>query len=205
MSSTKKKHWENVFLTKNETEASWYQPKPETSINFFIKNKIPKDARIIDVGGGDSHLIDHLLSMGYTNLYLLDISENAIQKIKKRLGTDASKVRFIVSDILDFQPDTTFDVWHDRASFHFLTTDDEIKKYTRLVTNTIRTNGFLFIGTFSESGPLKCSGLAITQYSESKLNTVFGIEFKKQECFSEDHKTPFDTIQNFIFCTFKKI
>ncbi len=205
MNTTKKEHWENVFATKNETEVSWYQPKPETSVNFFVENNIPKNARIIDIGGGDSYLIDHLLAMGYTHLYLLDISENAIQKIKKRLGANADKVTFIVSDILDFHPDTSFDVWHDRASFHFLTTENEIKNYTQLVTNSIRPNGFLFIGTFSESGPLKCSGLDITQYSVEKMEAVFETYFELENCFTEDHNTPFNTTQNFIFCTFKKI
>ncbi len=202
--SEKKQHWENVFSTKKETEVSWYQQKPETSINFFIENDIPKEVKIIDIGGGDSYLIDYLLEMGYKNLFLLDISENAIQRIKNRLGANAEKITFIVSDVLDFQSETTFDVWHDRASFHFLTAENEISYYKKLVSNSIHENGFLFMGTFSENGPLKCSGLEITQYSEAKFETVFGNEFEKIKCFEENHQTPFDTIQNFIFCTFKK-
>ena len=200
----KKDHWEKVFATKQETEVSWYQQKPETSINFFIDNDIPKEAKIIDIGGGDSYLIDSLLDLGYTNLFLLDISANAIERIKNRLGAKSSTVTFIVSDILEFQPETTFDVWHDRASFHFLTTEKEIVIYKNLVTNSISENGFLFIGTFSENGPLKCSGLEITQYSEEKFERVFGTNFSTVKCFEENHQTPFDTIQNFIFCTFKK-
>ena len=200
----KKAHWENVFATKQETEVSWYQQKPETSLQFFIDNQIPKTAKIIDFGGGDSYLIDNLLEMGYTDLFLLDISANAIERIKKRLGSKADKVTFIVSDVLDFQPKTTFDVWHDRASFHFLTEENEIADYRSLVTNAINENGFLFLGTFSENGPLKCSGLQITQYSESKLKSIFGTAFDKINCFIENHQTPFETIQNFIFCTFRK-
>lgn len=202
--SSKKQHWENVFSTKQETEVSWYQPKPQTSLHFFTENNIPKSAKIIDIGGGDSYLIDNLLELGYTNLYLLDISENAIVRIKNRLGKKAEKVTFIVSDIIDFQPQTTFDVWHDRASFHFLTNENDIVTYKRLVSNSIATNGFLFIGTFSESGPLKCSGLEITQYSEAKFEAIFGTDFDKISCFEENHQTPFDTTQNFIFCMFKK-
>lgn len=202
--TSKKEHWEKVFATKQETEVSWYQQKPEISINFFIENKIPKDAKIIDIGGGDSYLIDNLLEMGYSNLFLLDISENAINRIKNRLGAKAEKVTFIVSDIVDFQPEITFDVWHDRASFHFLTTENEIATYQKLVSNSIEENGYLFLGTFSENGPLKCSGLEITQYSESKFETIFGSDFSKIKCFEENHQTPFDTTQNFIFCTFKK-
>ena len=204
MSLDKKVHWENVFATKKETEVSWYQQKPETSIQFFVENNIPKDAKIIDIGGGDSYLIDSLLDLGYTNLFLLDISANAIERIKNRLGVKSEKVTFIVSDILDFQPKTTFDVWHDRASFHFLTSEKEIEMYKNLVSNSILENGFLFLGTFSESGPLKCSGLEITQYSEDKFEHIFGTNFSKMNCFEENHQTPFDTTQNFIFCTFKK-
>ena len=204
MSLDKKVHWENVFATKKETEVSWYQQKPETSIQFFVENNIPKDAKIIDIGGGDSYLIDSLLDLGYTNLFLLDISANAIERIKNRLGVKSEKVTFIVSDILDFQPKTTFDVWHDRASFHFLTSEKEIEMYKNLVSNSISENGFMFLGTFSENGPLKCSGLEITQYSEEKFEHIFGTNFSKMNCFEENHQTPFDTTQNFIFCTFKK-
>ena len=204
MNTSKKEHWQNVFATKQETEVSWYQSKPQTSINFFIESAIPKDAKVIDIGGGDSYLIDNLLELGYTNLFLLDISENAINRIKNRLGAKAEKVTFIVSDILDFQPETTFDIWHDRASFHFLTTEKDIDNYQKLVSNSLANNGFLFVGTFSENGPLKCSGLEITQYSKSKLERIFATDFTKLNCFTENHTTPFDTVQNFIFCTFKK-
>ncbi|MEC4003630.1 class I SAM-dependent methyltransferase [Flavobacterium sp. SUN052] len=200
----KKQHWEQVFATKLENEVSWYQQKPQTSINFFIENDIPKSAKIIDIGGGDSYLIDSLLVMGYTNLWLLDISQNAIERIKSRLGAKAENVTFIVSDVIDFQPITLFDVWHDRASFHFLTSEMEIESYRNLVSNSINSNGFLFLGTFSENGPLKCSGLEITQYSETKFDTIFGEKFQKIKCFTENHSTPFNTIQNFIFCSFKK-
>ncbi|GAA4073896.1 class I SAM-dependent methyltransferase [Flavobacterium cheonanense] len=202
--SPKKEHWEKVFATKQETEVSWYQQMPETSINFFIENSIPKEAKIIDIGGGDSYLIDNLLEMGYQNLFLLDISANAIERIKNRLGAKAENVTFIVSDIVDFQPETTFDVWHDRASFHFLTNENEITIYKELVSNAIASKGFLFLGTFSENGPLKCSGLEITQYSEAKFDAIFGSDFEKIKCFEENHQTPFDTNQNFIFCSFKK-
>lgn len=200
----KKEHWENVFASKLEKEVSWFQNKPQTSINFFIDNDIPKDAKIIDIGGGDSYLIDNLLELGFSNLFLLDISQNAIDRIKIRLGIEAEKVTFIVSDVLDFQPKTTFDVWHDRASFHFLTIKSEIGNYQELVSNSLANNGFLFIGTFSENGPLKCSGLEVTQYSESKFERIFNTNFNKIKCFTKDHRTPFETIQNFIFCTFKK-
>jgi len=201
---SKKEHWENVFATKQETEVSWYQQNPETSLDFFEEHSIPKDAKIIDIGGGDSYLIDNLLNMGYANLYLLDISENAIKRIKKRLGEKANQVTFIVSDILDFKPEIKFDVWHDRASFHFLTSPEDIATYSDIVTHALNDNGYLFLGTFSENGPLKCSGLEISQYSEEKFKTIFASDFDLQQSFTQDHQTPFNTVQNFIFCTLKK-
>ena len=200
----KKAHWENVFATKQQNEVSWYQPLPTESLQLFNQYQIPKSARIIDVGGGDSYLIDYLLGLGYTNLTLLDISEHAIERIKKRLGAKAASVTFIVSDILDFQPETPYEVWHDRASFHFLTTQSDIIQYKLIVTQSVAPNGFLFLGTFSENGPLKCSGLPIKQYNEAQFNSLFLPQFEKLNCFLEDHITPFSTIQNFIFCSFKK-
>ena len=200
----RKTHWENVFSTKQETEVSWYQQKPQTSINFFTENSISKDAKIVDIGGGDSYLIDNLLELGYTNLYLLDISKYAIEKIKKRLGENSSKVKFIISNILDFQTDVKFDVWHDRASFHFLTAPEDIQNYKNKVNDYTAENARLFIGTFSENGPKKCSGLDITQYRETSLNEVFEKYFTLANSFFKNHKTPFDTEQNFIFCSFKK-
>ena len=200
----KKQHWETVFTTKAENEVSWYQNEPKTSIQLIQACKVAKDAKIIDIGGGDSYLIDSLLELGYTNLFLLDISAAAIERAKKRLGEKAKKVTFIVSDSLHFQSDEKFDVWHDRASFHFFTTANDIEQYkTNMITNSTK-NGHLILGTFSEDGPLKCSGLSITQYSVEKMEAVFGEDFELENCFTEDHETPFDTVQNFIFCHYIK-
>ena len=200
----KKSHWENVFATKTETEVSWFQENPKTSVNFIKEFDLPKNSKIIDIGGGDSYFIDALLDLGFTNLYLLDISAKAIERIKDRLGEKSKKVTFIVSDILDFKSEITFDFWHDRASFHFLTQKNQIEKYATIVSKSIAKNGKMIIGTFSENGPKKCSALDITQYSETKMCEVFEGDFDKINCFTEDHKTPFDTIQNFIFCSFNK-
>lgn len=204
MENIKKNHWENVFSIKAENEVSWYQPNPETSIQLVKACKLPKDVRIIDIGGGDSYLIDSLIELGYTNLYLLDISENAIERSKKRLGANADKVTFIVSDVLDFNLVEKFDVWHDRASFHFLTKEEEVIKYKSNVLNSLNANGNFILGTFSTDGPLKCSGLDITQYSVEKMLELFEEEFEMENCFTEDHDTPFNTVQNFIFSHFKK-
>lgn len=202
--NSKKEHWENVFATKQENEVSWFQKLPQTSLDFISKLNISKQSKIIDIGGGDSYLIDALLEQGFENVTLLDISSKAIERIKTRLGTKADNVTFIVSDILDFKPTDSYDFWHDRASFHFLTEQHQIEKYASLVSNAIAKNGKMVIGTFSEKGPKKCSGLDITQYSESKIKAVFESEFQLIECITEDHQTPFDTIQNFIFCSFIK-
>ena len=149
-------------------------------------------------------MIDNLLEQGYESLTLLDISENAIERIKKRLGEKAEKVRFVVSDILDFSSIEKFDVIHDRASFHFLTKEEDIQKYATLLSDILEENGLYFVGTFSESGPLKCSGLEITQYSKEKFLKIFGNDFSLLNSFEEAHKTPFETTQNFIFCEFQK-
>lgn len=199
-----KEHWENVFEHKKETEVSWYQKTPETSIYFIKKSNLPKNAKIIDIGGGDSYLIDSLLELGYTNLFLLDISEKAIERTKKRLGEKSHFVTYIISDILDFNPSDKFDYWHDRASFHFITNKEQIKKYVDIVSNSLKDDCMVLIGTFSENGPKKCSGLDITQYSEEKLKDTFKNSFDCIECITVDHKTPFETIQNFIFCNFQK-
>lgn len=204
MENTKKQHWETVFTTKAENEVSWYQKEPQTSIQLIQACKVPKDAKIIDIGGGDSYLIDSLLDLGYTNLYLLDISDAAIERAKIRLGDKAKNVTFIVSDSLHFQSDEKFDVWHDRASFHFFTDVNDIALYRKNVKTNTNQNAHFIIGTFSEEGPLKCSGLPITQYTVEKMEAVFGDDFELENCFTEDHQTPFETVQNFIFCSFRK-
>ena len=202
MKLDRKKHWETVYETKNPDQVSWTQEIPKTSLEFIRSFKLNKDARIIDIGGGDSKLVDYLLEEEYKNITVLDISEKAIAKAKKRLGEKASKVNWIVSDIIEFEPDTSFDVWHDRATFHFLTTDDQIKKYIKIASKFVR--GYLIIGTFSQNGPKKCSGLEIKQYNEEELTSELKKGFDKIRCVSEDHTTPFNTIQNFLFCSFKR-
>lgn len=202
MALNRKKHWETVYETKTPDQVSWTQETPKTALDFIKSFGLSKTARIIDVGGGDSKLVDYLLEAGYENITVLDISLQALEKSKQRLGTKAKKVTWVVSDITDFKPETTYDIWHDRATFHFLTAPDQVEKYKDIVKNSV--TGFLIIGTFSEKGPKKCSGLDIQQYSEETLTTAFQNDFEKLQCITEDHKTPFDTTQNFLFCSFKK-
>lgn len=200
----RKKHWEEIYTTKELHEVSWYQPTPQTSLDFISMFDLPKFAKIIDVGGGDSFLVDHLLDLGFENVTVLDISEKAIDRAKKRLGERAEKVKWIVADAANFTPTETYDFWHDRAAFHFLTDEKDIKTYVETAHKALEKNGVLAIGTFSEQGPKKCSGIEITQYSKEGLTEIFGDLFTRVACLQVDHKTPFDTVQNFTFCTFRK-
>ena len=201
----RKKHWENIYQTKQLTEVSWFQPTPQTSLDLIGGFNLPLSAKIIDIGGGDSLLVDHLLDVGYQNITVLDISEAAIVRAKKRLGERADAIQWIVSDASQFSTSEKYDLWHDRAAFHFLTTPDEIESYLKTARQSIKPAGALIIGTFSEQGPKKCSGLDIKQYSEESITHLFARGFEKIKCFTLDHKTPFDTVQNFIFCTFRRI
>ncbi|QOW09667.1 class I SAM-dependent methyltransferase [Kaistella flava (ex Peng et al. 2021)] len=201
MNLDRKKHWETVYETKNPDEVSWTQEIPKTSLAFIGSFGLDKSAKIIDIGGGDSKLVDYLIDQGFKNITVLDISEKSFEKAKVRLGEKAKKVTWIVSDILDFEPTEIYDIWHDRAAFHFLTTEAEIEKYKSIVEKAV--NGYLVIGTFSENGPLKCSGLEISQYSKEKLTSTFKNNFEKIDSILEDHETPFGTTQNFLFCSFK--
>ena len=203
MENSNKKHWETVYETKNPDQVSWTQEIPKTSLNFIHSFGLDKKAKIIDIGGGDSKLVDFLLEEGFENITVLDISQKAIEKAQLRLGSKANKVNWIVSDITQFTPSTQYDIWHDRAAFHFLTSEVDIDKYVEIVKNSV--SKYVIIGTFSENGPQKCSGLEIKQYSQETLTKLFQKDFQIIECFNEDHTTPFDTKQNFIYCSLKKM
>lgn len=202
MEKNNKKHWDNIYETKKSDEVSWTEEIPVTSLNFIHSFRLNKKAKIIDVGGGESKFIDFLLDEGFENVSVLDISSKALDKAKERLGKRAKKVNWIVSDITKFIPDTTFDVWHDRATFHFLTQDSQITKYMKTIRKSVA--GYLIIGTFSDKGPEKCSGLEIKKYSEETLSKELQNGFDKIRCLTEDHITPFNTKQNFLFCSFRR-
>ena len=194
-----KSHWEKIYKEKSPQEVSWTQEIPSTSITFFNEFNLNKTSPIIDVGGGESKFVDYLIDKGYQDVSVLDISENAINRTQDRLGEKAKNVNWIISDINDFIPHKKYALWHDRAVFHFLTSKNEIKRYTENVM--LNTENFI-VGTFSTSGPEKCSGLKITQYDESLLQKLFeeNMIIKKVEYIN--HVTPFETTQNFIFCSF---
>jgi len=200
-----KQHWENVFCTKQQNEVSWYQPVPQKSIDFLETQHISKADAVIDIGCGDSYFVDYLVNHNYENIHALDISENAIQRLQKRLGDKANAIHWIVSDILEFKPSTKYTYWHDRAVFHFLTQKNDIEKYVDLVNKAILAEGYLMIATFSKKGPLKCSGLNITQYDIEDLTALFSEQFSCIAAEYYEHPTPFNTTQHFTFCLFKKI
>ncbi len=200
----RKKHWEYIYLTKQLNEVSWYQPTPITSLEFVKIFQLPHQAKIIDIGGGDSLLVDHLLNEGYLDITVLDISQAAIDRAKLRLGDKAKIVKWINTDITTFQPTEQYDLWHDRAAFHFLTDDAEILNYLNAANKGLKESGKLIIGTFSENGPKKCSGIEIKQYTEDSMSNILKNYFEKIKCITLDHLTPFNTIQNFVFCSFRK-
>ena len=198
-----KKHWEHIYQTKSAHEVSWTQETPIGSLALIHICNLPKNARIMDAGGGDGLLVDHLLNEGFTQISVLDISDAAIEKAKRRLGARSRLVTWYVGDVLDFQSEENYDLWHDRATFHFQTNPDSINQYIKMVDKVVK--GYLIIATFSDIGPTKCSGLEIQQYNESDLKSIFEeAEFMNITCHREDHVTPFGTKQNFLFCQFKK-
>lgn len=196
-------HWEKVYETKTPEEVSWTQARPQTSLDLIHSAGLDRSASIIDIGGGDSKLVDFLLEEGYENITVLDISAKSLERAKARLGDKASKVKWVASDITSFVPDHDFDIWHDRAAFHFLTSPEQIDSYVNLVKKHVKK--FISIGTFSTNGPEKCSGLVIKRYDEPSLTSLFQPEFKPLSCMLEDHTTPFNTTQNFIFCTMERV
>ena len=203
MNNNLKNHWENIYEKKNEDEVSWFQQIPNSSIKL-IKSTGIVNPKIIDVGSGRSKLLKSLIDSGYNDLTYLDISEAALKKSKEFLGDQSNKVKWIAEDILNFKTEEKFDVWHDRAVFHFLTDQNLIDKYAELVSKNISNSGHLIIGTFSEKGPLKCSGLDVKRYSKELIEETFLKNFRLINTFHIDHKTPFNTTQNFLFSHFIK-
>src|SRR3989344_2074237 len=193
-----KEHWENIYQTKNTDEVSWYQEKPETSLNLISETSIEKNAKIIDVGAGASKLADNLLALGFRNITALDVSLNALNKSKKRLGDRANNVKWIVSDLREFETNDRYDFWHDRAVLHFLTEEEDIKKYIKLVRTYLKPKGYVIVSTFSINGPKRCSGLDIKQYAEDSAKKLFS-DFAHIKSFEEEHITPWGSSQIFIW------
>jgi 2-polyprenyl-3-methyl-5-hydroxy-6-metoxy-1,4-benzoquinol methylase len=196
-----KTHWEKVYTTKAPEQVSWYRPHLETSIALIEQSVISRDAPIIDVGGGESTLVDDLLARGFQNVTVLDVSQVAIETTKKRLGQVADRVHWLTADVtqVKLQP-RAYDVWHDRAVFHFLTRSEQRSAYVRQVALSVKPGGYVIISAFGPEGPTKCSGLDVVRYDADSLHDEFGARFRLVESSKELHETPFGTTQQFLYC-----
>lgn len=199
-----KSHWENIYSTKEFEDTSWFQQKPEVSLNIIQSLGLSKKAPIIDIGGGDSFLVDHLLELKYEKISVLDISQTSIKKAQARFGEKSEKVNWICNDVTEYNFEQKFELWHDRAAFHFLTEDSQVEAYISKLNTSLRSGGYFILGTFSENGPDKCSGIEIRKYSSQDMQQVFEKDFEIVRLENLDHKTPWDAVQNFTFGLFRK-
>jgi len=194
-------HWEKIYREKAPNAVSWYRPHLETSLALIEKAAPARSASIIDVGGGESTLVDDLVAHGYQNVAVLDVSLTAIEVTKKRLGRAAERVRWLIGDITDSElVPSTYDVWHDRAVFHFLTAMEQRVAYVRQVAREVKAGGHVLVSTFGPEGPTKCSGLEAVRYDAESLHAEFGVRFRLLESIKELHNTPFGTTQQFLYC-----
>ena len=200
----RKEHWEHIYSDKKSTEVSWYQQHPEISLELIKSTGVEKSARIIDIGGGASTLVDYLLSTGYENISVLDISRSAIEQAKQRLGEHENRIQWLEKDITTYVAKQKFDLWHDRAVFHFLTDAEDRLSYVKTISSSLRSGAHAIIATFNIDGPEKCSGLEIVRYSPESLSAVFSENFQLLETRIEEHKTPGGATQSFVYCRFVK-
>jgi 2-polyprenyl-3-methyl-5-hydroxy-6-metoxy-1,4-benzoquinol methylase len=196
-----KSHWENVYRTKQPNEVSWYRPHLEISLQLIEDAASNRDAQIIDVGGGESTLVDDLLAREYRNVYVLDVSSTALQLARERLGASANQINWLCGDVTTFGFSRhQFDVWHDRAVFHFLTESRDRAAYVRQVARAVKPGGHVIVATFGPQGPTTCSGLDVVRYDANALHGEFGASFGLVKHFTELHQTPAGSIQQFIYC-----
>jgi 2-polyprenyl-3-methyl-5-hydroxy-6-metoxy-1,4-benzoquinol methylase len=201
-----KTHWETVYQTKAAHEVSWYRSHLDNSLALIAQAAADLNAVIIDIGGGEATLVDDLIERGYQHLSILDISQAAIDTTKQRLGSVADQINWLVDDITTANlPPQQYDVWHDRAVFHFLTLPAQRAAYVRQVLHAVKPGGQIIMATFGVDGPEKCSGLEIVRYSSASLQAEFGDQFQLLETSTELHKTPFQTTQQFIYCHFRMV
>jgi len=198
----RKKHWEKVYQEREPDAVSWYQLQPEPSLSLIQNSGGGRDASVIDVGGGASNLIDHLLAAGYADLTVLDLSESALQHARRRLDKRAQQVEWIVTDITQFSPSRPYALWHDRAVLHFLTAPEDQSLYLAALNQATRKGAHLVIGTFDLEGPQKCSGLEVVRYSPGSLSRLLGDKYRLLAHQSCSHQTPWEDEQRFLFCHF---
>jgi len=195
------RHWENIYGKKAADAVSWYRPHLETSLELIDRAAPESSSSIIDIGGGESTLVDDLLARGDKNISVLDISQTAVDANKKRLGPVSKHIHWLVADITKATLEScSYDVWHDRAVFHFLTSSEDRVAYVRQVANAVKPGGHVIVSTFGPEGPTKCSGLDVVRYDAKSLHGEFGVSFRLLGHSKELHRTPFDTIQQFLYC-----
>jgi ubiquinone/menaquinone biosynthesis C-methylase UbiE len=201
-----KDHWEKVYTTKATDAVSWFQPHADLSLDIIRSTGLGRDAGIIDVGGGASTLVDDLVANGYTDLTVLDLSGAALATARKRLGAQESKVRWIEADVTKADlPANRYDIWHDRAVFHFLTDPADRAAYVQTVLRSLKPGGHVIVATFGEDGPLQCSGLPVMRYSADELHDQFGAAFMLLDHRKEEHHTPSGAVQQFVYCYCRRV
>ena len=203
--SGRQAHWENVYATKDEHAVSWFQEKPDISLDLIRSAGLKATASIIDIGGGASRLVDTLLDEGFRAVAVLDLSERALAASKARLGARGAEVKWVVADITSWEPSQTYDLWHDRAALHFLTDPKDRAAYGERISRTVRSRGHVIIGTFAPDGPERCSGLPVVRHDAATLGELLGQSFELIESRRHDHQTPAGAIQRFQFSRFQRI
>jgi 2-polyprenyl-3-methyl-5-hydroxy-6-metoxy-1,4-benzoquinol methylase len=198
-------HWENVYATKGENEVSWFQENPAPSLELIDLAQLPPESAIIDIGAGASRLVDSLVARGFHNVTVLDLSESALGAAKARLGAQANDVEWVVADVTTWQPPQTYDLWHDRAAFHFLTDDAARSAYVDRLKRALKPAGHVIIGTFALNGPERCSGLPVTRHDAVSLAATLGPEFRLIDTRPHEHVTPWGSTQQFQFSTFRRV
>jgi trans-aconitate methyltransferase len=202
--ANRKAHWEAVYTTKGENEVSWFQENPSPSLELIDLAGSTPDSAIVDIGGGASRLVDGLVASRFNHLTILDVSEAALEAAKTRLGARASQVQWIVADVTKWDSTQTFDIWHDRAAFHFLIDAADRSAYVTCMKRAVKPGGHVIIGTFAPDGPEKCSGLLVNRYDATSLAKELGQGFELIDSRRHDHSTPWNSAQRFQFCTFRR-
>lgn len=205
MSNDRASHWESIYQTKADDQVSWFQHTPEPSLTLLTLAGATPASAIIDIGAGASHLVDALIDRGHGDVTVLDISQAALDADRARLGSAASRVTWIRSDVTAWQPSRSYDIWHDRAAFHFLTDPADQAAYAAVLTRALKPGGHAIIGTFAPDGPEKCSGLPIIRHDADSIGQLLGSGFELVDARRHEHKTPWDSIQLFQFSTFCKL
>ena len=203
--SSRQAHWDSVYTTKGETEVSWFQERPTPSLELLELVGAQPDSAIIDIGGGASRLVDSLLERGFQNITVLDLSATALAAARARLGDQGSKVKWIAADATEWTPTELYDVWHDRAAFHFLTRESEQMAYIERLKRALRRGGHVIIGTFAFDGPEKCSGLPVARHNSESIAELLGPAFTLVDSRRHEHATPWQAVQKFQFSTFRRV